>query len=440
MVLSILVIVITIRINCGSVLTFTNFLQPFIIIALALLVWGCASSEDFAGYSYDPEDVTETSDKETTPHYIRAIGVDDGNIWVSNDFPGSRLSDFYQVNDSLYRVTIKPERNKINNSPWYAFQIWSTEADTINLQLNYMHGTHRYIPKLSNNGRQWQPIDSTNFSVDTTKGTATLSLNLDRESLWVAAQELFTQEDYKQWIDSLATKSFITRDTVGYSHNDRPLLKLHITETKNDEPRGVVIVTGRLHPPEVTGALGTQVFLNELASDTELASTFRNNFEIWAYPFGNPDGVQQGHWRYNAKGVDLNRDWEYFRQPETRAIRDDLISLKDDSLRTVYYGVDFHSTDENLFYPINRKVKTFPDNFTYQWIDSLKKEFPDYQMRVEPFPPNSPITKNWIYHTFGADAVTYEISDNASRDSMKTVTRESARIIMEQLLDEKKKQ
>ena len=415
-------------------------IYSILVFLLMLLLWGCSTSEEFSGYSYDPEGVTETSDKETNPHYTRAIGVNDGNIWVSNDFAGARMNDFYQVNDSLYRVTIKPERDAINNSPWYAFQIWSVEPDTIKLQLFYEHGDHRYIPKLSKDSRHWQRIDSTNYSADTTRGTATLTLNLERKPLWVSAQELLTRNDYTTWADSLAEKSFVSRDTVGFSHNNRPILKLHISETELDQPRGVMIITGRLHPPEVTGAIGAKIFINQLTSDTELAHNFRNNFEIWAYPFANPDGVQQGHWRYNARGVDLNRDWEHFNQPEPRAIRNDLLALKDDSLRKVFYGIDFHSTDENLFYPINREEKTFPDDFTYRWIDSLKQKFPDYPITVEPFPPNSPITKNWIFHTFGADAVTYEISDTAPRDSMKTVTRESARIIMKQLLEEKQKQ
>lgn len=422
--------------NPPTIVNPMNRIYSISVFLLLLLLWGCSTSEEFSGYSYDPEGVTETSDKETNPHYTRAIGVNDGKIWVSNDFPGARMNDFYQVNDSLYRVTIKPERDAINNSPWYAFQIWSVEPDTIKLQLDYEHGNHRYIPKLSENSRHWRRIDSTNYSADTTRGTATLTLNLEQKPLWVSAQELFTWDEYNSWTDSLTEKSFVSRDTVGFSHKNRPILKLHISEVNPDQPRGVMIITGRLHPPEVTGAIGTKVFINELTSDTELATQFRKNFEIWAYPFANPDGVQQGHWRYNARGVDLNRDWEHFKQPEPRAIRNDLLPLQDDSLRKVYYGIDFHSTDENLFYPINREVETFPDDFTYQWIDSLKQKFPDYPIEVEPFPPNSPITKNWIYHTFGADAVTYEISDTAPRDSMRTVTRESARIIMRQLLSE----
>lgn len=411
------------------------------LLSLIIIVAACSSSKKFSGYSYDPEGVTNTNDKETQPQHKRQIGLNSGSLWISNEFAGARMSDFYQVNDSLYRVVINPENHEINNSPWYAFKIWRTSDSTaisdttINLQLSYNHGEHRYVPKLSDNGKQWTPIDRTNFSTDSTTGTATLTLNLNSDTLWVAAQELITQKDYFHWIDSLAAKPWVTLDTVGYSHQHRPIVKMTISETTNSEPRGVMIITGRQHPPEVTGALAAEIFINELAADTDLASEFRNEFEVWAYPLLNPDGVQQGHWRHNAKGIDLNRDWKNFNQPEPRAIRDDIFPLKADSLRKVYYGIDFHSTNENIFYPINRDISTFPEDFTYQWIDSLKQAFPEYPLEVEPFAPNSPITKNWIYHTFGADAVTYEVNDEADRDSIRTVTSENARIIMRQLLD-----
>lgn len=413
----------------------TSYLLSFSVLIVMLLA-SCTSTEDFSGYSYDPDGVTETTDKELNAHYKRIIGVNGGNIWVSNEFEGARLSDFYQMEDSLYSIIIKPERDAINNSPWYAFKIWGDTDHTIDLKLQYENGDHRYIPKLSSNGKQWSTIDHDKYKADTSDGTATLSLDLNDDTLWVSAQELFTFDDFNRWADSLSGKNWVSLDRVGYSHLNYPIMKMNITETVTSQKRGVLIITGRLHPPEVTGSLATEVFIEELASDSKLAAEFRNKFEVWAYPFANPDGVQLGHWRYNARGVDLNRDWQHFNQPEPRAIRDDLLPIKDDSLRRVYYGIDFHSTDENIFYPINRDIETFPDDFTYEWIDILQNEFPDYPVEVEPFPPNSPITKNWIFHTFGADAVTYEISDEAPRDKIDTVTRESARIIMRQLLDE----
>lgn len=406
------------------------------IFLVTFLMLSCTSQEDFSGFSYDPEGATVTVDKQIQKQHKRTIGVSDEGVWISNEFAGARMNDFYQVNDSLYRVIIEPENHPINNSPWYAFKIWSNSDRNILLQLSYEHGEHRYVPELSTGGNHWKPMNRPNYKTDTLNGTATLALDVNQEPLLVTAQELLTEDDYKAWSDSLAKYPFVSVDSVGLTHEERSVLKMQISGTDTKKP-GVLIITGRQHPPEVTGALACKYFIDEVTSNSDLANEFRRHFEVWAYPFANPDGVQNGHWRHNGAGVDLNRDWKAFNQPETRAIRDDLLPLRDDSLRKVYYGIDFHSTDENIFYPINRDVSTFPEDFTYRWIEQFQQRFPDYPVEVEPFDTSSPITKNWIYHTFGADAVTYEVNDTVDRDSLRIVTKESARIIMQQLLDEK---
>lgn len=412
--------------------------RSFCTFLLVVFVFhACKSSEEFSGFSYDPQGATITTDKDITLQHKRTIGILADGLWVSNEFKGARMNDFYQVNDSLYRVIIEPENHPINNSPWYSFKMLSDSSRTIHLQLVYRHGEHRYRPNLSHDGKHWTTLPATDIRVDTTSGMATLTLALSKDQpLWVSAQELLTLKDMIQWTDSIRHALPDTKlDTVGYSHFRRPILKMTIAPAPRTRPQGVLVITSRQHPPEVTGAMASQAFINTLTADTPLARAFRKEFEIWAYPLVNPDGVQQGHWRHNGAGVDLNRDWQAFNQPETRAIRDDLLALKDQPNRTVYYGIDFHSTGQNIFYPINKGVVTFPENFTYQWIDTLRQRLPDASFEVEPFDTSSPITKNWIYQTFGADALTYEVDDRADRPHLRKVASEAARIIMQQLLE-----
>lgn len=410
----------------------------FLLFAFIALQ-SCKSSEEFTGYSYDPAGVTNTTDKEIQPQHKRTIGISDNGIWISNEYEGARMSDFYQLGDSLYRAVIAPENHPINNSPWYSFKMHSNSPQTIALQLSYKHGEHRYRPKLSKDGKQWRRINSSDIQVDTS-GTATLSLDLDKTPLWVSAQELLTYHDMAQWMDSIRTATPAQLDTVGYSHQQRPVLKMTIGKAPANRPQGVLVITGRQHPPEVTGGLASQAFIETLAANTALAGRFRKEFEIWTYPLVNPDGVAGGHWRHNGAGVDLNRDWGNFNQPETRAIRDDLRPINDHPERRVYYAIDFHSTKSNIFYPIKRDISTFPEDFTYRWTAILQEQFSETSFNVEPFDTNAPIAKNWMYHTFGADAVTYEVDDRANRQKLKEVSRQAARIIMRRLLEERKKE
>src|SRR5699024_7565488 len=317
-----------------------------------LLISGCSTSEQFTGYSYDPEGTTNTTDKEIELQHKRTIGINKDGVWVSNEFNGARMNDFYKVSDSLYRVVIEPERHPVNNSPWYAFKIWSDTAKTVRVQLSYKHGQHRYTPNLSRDGQHWHSINPKQIYTDTEAGTATLTLDLTKQPLWVSAQELLLLGDMQQWADSIATNTPAALDTIGYSHRQHPILKLTIGQAAPNKTQGVLVITARQHPPEVTGGLASKAFIEALTADTELAQKFRRHFEIWAYPLLNPDGVQQGQWRNNAAGIDLNRDWKQFNQPETKSVRDDLAPLVQNANRKVYYGIDFHSTNENVFYPI----------------------------------------------------------------------------------------
>jgi predicted nucleotidyltransferase len=96
--------------------------------------------------------------------------------------------------------------------------------------------------------------------------------------------------------------------------------------------------------------------------------------------------------------------------------------------------MDFHSTQKNVMYPIIKKRTTFPEDFTYRWIDDVKPQY-NNSIDVEPFDVQSPITKNWIYREFGADAVTFEVGDTTSDESIRELARLSADAIMNRLLE-----
>src|SRR5699024_7289128 len=87
-----------------------------------LLISGCSTSEQFTGYSYDPEGVTNTTDKEIQLQHKRTIGIIKDGVWVSNEFNGARMNDFYKVSDSQYRNVIDTERLPIKYNPWLTIQ------------------------------------------------------------------------------------------------------------------------------------------------------------------------------------------------------------------------------------------------------------------------------------------------------------------------------
>lgn len=409
------------------------------LIFLCIFTVSCSSGKEFAGFSYDPPNVTNTTDKETEKQPKRVIGAGEPRVWVSNEFDGARLNDFFMREDSIYQVKIHPENAPINNSPWYAFKLWSDSAHVAKIALSYEDAQHRYIPKLyAMQDSSWQLSDELRVQPDTAESLWVMKIKLSEKPVIISAQPLYTSDQQEQVLDKrgITGHDFVKVSEAGLSKLGRPIAELEITEVPEDKKAPVLAIVGRQHPPEVTGYLASLYFLEELTSDTELAQTFRETFVVKAFPMINPDGVDMGHWRHNAAGIDLNRDWKNFNQPETRVVRDALQWMKGHEKRQMFYGIDFHSTNENLFYPINEEVETTPDNITQKWIEKIKETHPDIDFTVEPFDTSSPIAKNWFYRTFGIDAVTYEVDDRIGEEKLEELSRSAARLLMELLLKE----
>lgn len=411
-------------------------------VSVFFLLVSCKSSENFSGFSYDPPGVTNTSDREITPQKRRVIGVGQPRIWVSNEFEGARVSDFYAINDSLFEILIKPENAPINNSPWFGFKVWTQEPRQVTFQLAYEDARHRYQPKvyLEPNLFSDNPIDTSytfplEMVYDSTNNTASFDLFIGEIPLIITAQFPFTSRNFEQLLQAPTIKNLATTRVIGYSHLNRPIHEIEVDQTDTEGKKGVLIILSRQHPPEIPGFLSSLAFMEELLSDSELAKRFRQHFIIKAYPFINPDGVDNGHWRHNNAGVDLNRDWINFNQPETRAVRDALLPLLNEPDKKVYYGIDFHSTNENIFYPIEESIVTFPDNITQKWYPLIVESNPDIYVNYEEFDTTSPIAKNWIYRTFGADAVTYEVDDKLTISDIEILSQSSAQHLMSLLLE-----
>lgn len=408
-----------------------NIFAYFLLFSIIIFSQSCKPR--LVGETYDPPGSTDTRNK-TIALQTRATYTQD-DVFASNEFIGARLNGFEKVSPQTYKAMILPENHPINNSAWYAFKLWSPKSQTITLNLTYRHGKHRYYPKTSTNGQTWARLDTAKFEKlnDT---TATLILDIGTDTLWVAAQELKTSKETKTWANKLSEQPHVFVETVGESKLGRPMTMMTVMNEKA-RAKNVIIVLGRQHPPEVTGHLAMEAFVETVASDSDLAKRFREQFQVLVFPLVNPDGVDNGHWRHSAGGIDLNRDWVNFHQEETSAIKKFLTKRIKGDMK-VWFGFDFHSTSEDILYTILDSVVPRQNSVVQPWLNGIKERMPEDEWYEEPYDITSPISKNWIYKTFNAEAVTYEVGDEMDRDYLKKKARISAEVMMEVLLDKVK--
>jgi predicted deacylase len=371
-----------------------------------------------------PREAVDTSSRPTDKQRKGVFPFEADGVYFSNEFDGARMNGIARTGPRAYTMTITPENAPINMSPWYAFKVWSSAPGDIAVTLVYPAATrHRYTPQLSHDGAAWSPLAAGRIadvgappvsgSVTARPASIVMTLPVETRPLWVAGQELQTSQHVFAWMDSLAGQRNLAVTTIGTSTGGRPIKLLTIG---NRDGKKAIFIMGRQHPPEVTGYFAMQAFVGTLAGDSPLAQQFRRDWTIYVVPLMNPDGVDGGFWRHNVGGVDLNRDWSDFHQPETRAVRDFLQQRSDAGAR-FYFGIDFHSTWDDIYYTIAPKYKGNMPGLVPAWLAQVQKAIPHYKPVIQEADKIDPTTvsRNYFLKAYGMEAITFEIGDNTPR-------------------------
>lgn len=391
-------------------------------LAAVLILGGCANTVEVAPVAGAPS-------RCETP-----------NVVLDTDFPGGNIAACNAVNQTGLAIKIEPEDEPpINCSAWYAFRLTPRKSGPVQVHLNYKHCGHRYWPKTSTDGINWTRLPLNSVAVEDLDGVAQarMTITLGDKPLFVAGQEIISSSDYAAWVDQTSQSPLVEQTLLGKSAEGRNIPAISI-KAPGSAPREQIVLLGRQHPPEITGALAMFPFVETLLSDDPLAKRFRERFETIVVPVLNPDGVDLGYWRHNTGSTDLNRDWGPFVQPETKLMDNLLSDIEKTPDKQLRLFVDFHSTQNDVFYTIPDDYPTNPPLFLKKWLDLLQTRMPEYQVnRDANHNLGQANSKNYVYKKYGVPTVTFEIGDETDRPLIVRLGRESALAMMETLLADK---
>ena len=377
------------------------------------------------------------------PFQTHKITCEFESVVFESQYETGRISACEDLNDGHYLITTLPENRPINPSPWYGFSVKSTQAlaHQIRLSIQAEQSRPRYLPKISQDKQNWQAL---NFEVADNNLVIELTVGESIPTQYISAQEVLDTSFYRSWNRDVAKASAFELFTIGRSVEGRGIEALVHQQADNKE---WLLIIGRQHPPEITGALALLGFVDALIEPSEATTALFDRFNILLVPLVNPDGVAAGNWRHNVNGIDLNRDWGKFTQPETLAVHDKLKALMQKDHRLVF-ALDFHSTQQDIFYtmptdyiPIIHKSQNIdagvaPSLFVEEWLEDVKQQsVRSFTLRDRPgSSPGRGVFKQFIADEYGVHAVTYEVGDNTNRALIKHVAQQAAETLVTKLL------
>ena len=352
-------------------------------------------------------------------------------VKIDFNFSGSGNLSCEVIKSDYLKIFINPQLDdSINPSPWFAFRK-SEHSKSIKLALDYKNYHHRYHPKISIDKKSWNKIDEANISKKENGKIVVIDFLPSSQKNYVASQELITNFWYNKWYNELENSGRVRREVIGFSVLKNPIPMFFVEKNINNP---YILILGRQHPPEVTGAFAMRGFINQLLNKNSLSDSFLKNYNILFVPLMNPDGVMNGYWRYNENKKDLNRDWGIFIQPETDAVNKKLTELKNKKLALF---IDFHSTFKNLFYISDIAEESPMKNFLEDWLLGSRKSLSEANYKYEiinSLNKDNGVSKNYIYNKYKIPSVTYEVSDNEDRDVIQQSSSILAINLMELLL------
>ena len=404
------------------------------LLALLIIAFlGCKSTSSLTASKHEYVKPVDTTSKPISNQKKKVYHLD--GLSARNDFPSARLNSLIQINDSTYTASIWPENFPINPSPWYAFKLWSDTEREVYINLDYSNGArHRYTPKLSKDGENWMLLDSTRVQQNSDRTTAQLKLQIGKDTLWLAAQEIQDHKRVGQWVNRMANNPIVTKKSAGKSILGRDLYHLNLSKGLN-EKKPTVIVISRQHPPEVTGFLCMKAFVETIINEGK-SNGFLERYRVMVYPLMNPDGVDLGHYRHNTGGVDMNRDWSQYHQPEIKQVTSHMVRETVTNKNNVVLGLDFHSTYKDVYYTPHESIERKIPDFTKEWLEKIRIAVGLEDINESPGKGERPTSSAWFNRQFGATGITYEIGDDTPREFIKTKGVESARAMMQLLLAE----
>ncbi len=274
----------------------------------------------------------------------------------------------------------------------------------------YPKGWEGYEARMSSDLRSWGLVETSYEN-----GQLIFETLIPDDAVWFAYFAPYTLTRHAELIALCQHAAQARLDVIGQTLDGRDIDRLTFGEP--GPGKKTIWVTARQHPGESMAEWAAEGFLDRLVNDADPgARDLLNRAVVHVVPNMNPDGSFRGHLRTNAKGINLNREWDKANEGNSPEVFAVLQQMKQTG---VDLFLDMHG-DEALPYNFIAGAEGVPG-----WtpedqgkLDAYKSALaglnPDFQTE-HGYPVDAPgsadlsIATNWMRHAFGCLAMTLEM-------------------------------
>lgn len=336
-------------------------------------------------------------------------------MFISSHFDSGNIEVISAQQADDIRLRIRKD-NQSEFFQWFHFKLYS-EADVAHRMViegvdkaAYPDAWEGYQAMASYDREHW-------FRVDTSFDGKNLIIDHvpEQETVFYAYFVPYSYERHLDLLQAAQQSSWVEQKVLGQTLDGRDMTLLQVGEPGDDKK--VVWITARQHPGESMAEWYVEGMLKRLLDDDDgVARLLLDKAVFYIVPNMNPDGSVRGHLRTNAKGVNLNREWQspsMENSPEVYLVREHMLQT----------GVDMHLDihgDEAIPYNF---VAGCEGNPSYsERIEGLEEAFkqallhatPEFQVehgypRDEPGQANLTVCSANVGETFDCLAFTVEM-------------------------------
>lgn len=257
-------------------------------------------------------------------------------VTLSSSFEGGNIRDVRHLGPAHLRIDIPGEsdqdgRNRQAN--WYYFRLDHVKGKALTLELANLAGEYNYRPNkgavtadtppyFSDDNLIWRPVTDFTYDPDTPKLILRLTPKHDR--IWIAHIPPYTNAHLTRLHRDIGRHPAFRETIIGRTPGARPMRQWTITDPDPPAaPRKVIWLMARQHSWEASTSWVAEGAVRFLLSSDPEAVKIRRTSVIHVLPMCDPDGVARGGVRFNAKGFDVNRNWDSFnpqQMPEIAAV------------------------------------------------------------------------------------------------------------------------